>query len=161
MRRLTTDDRRALRAEAEARFAEAPPVAGQVPPSAVLLHELQVHQIELEMQNEDLRQAQVSLAASRDLYLDLYDFAPVGYLTVTDAGLIEEANLTAASLLGVDLARLRGSRFARHVAPESLGGWERLQSGVRADDESHSGDLALLRGSTFRVELPAAPAGKC
>ncbi len=62
-------------------------------------HELQVHQIEIEMQNEELQRIQDEIAMAR--YFDLYDLAPVGYCTISETGLILEANLTAANLLGV------------------------------------------------------------
>ena len=65
------------------------------------LHELKVHQIELEMQNEALQQAQMALETSRDRYFDLYDLAPVGYLTISRSGIIQEANLAAAAMLGM------------------------------------------------------------
>jgi PAS domain S-box-containing protein len=66
-----------------------------------LIHELRVHQIELEMQNDELLQAQMELEASRDRYFNFYDMAPVGYFTLSEKGLILEANLTSATLLGV------------------------------------------------------------
>ncbi len=81
------------------------------------LHELRVHQIELEMQNEELRRAQVELDAARARYFDLYDLAPVGYCTVSEEGLILEANLTAASLLGVARGAMVGQRLTSFILP--------------------------------------------
>ena len=67
-----------------------------------LLHELLVHQIELEMQNEELRSTQQQLDASQARYFDLYDLAPIGYLTFDDRRLIQECNLFAAKMIGVN-----------------------------------------------------------
>jgi PAS domain S-box-containing protein len=80
-----------------------------------LFHELRVHQIELEMQNEDLRDAQIKLEELKDKYLDLYDFSPVGYITLNEKGLILEANLTAVQLLGEDKQTLINRRFSRFL----------------------------------------------
>ncbi len=80
-----------------------------------LIHELQVHQIELEMQNEELRQ---ELEASRDKNSDLYDLAPVGYLVLDQAGVIQQANITVAGLLGRARASLIGKPFSSFVNEE-------------------------------------------
>ena len=83
-----------------------------------MLHELRVHQIEMEMQNEELRQAQAELEASRVRYFDLYDLAPVGYCTLNEKGLILETNLTAATLLGVARGALVKQFLTRFILPE-------------------------------------------
>lgn len=81
-----------------------------------LLHELQVHQIELEMQNEELRQARMEAEAALQRYTELYDFAPVGYFTLESQGNISKANLAAARMLKVERAKLIGRRFENFVA---------------------------------------------
>jgi PAS domain S-box-containing protein len=80
-----------------------------------VVHELQVHQIELEMQNDELRRTQAELEDARDRYRDLYDFAPVGYLTLSDKNIVLEANLTAATMLGVDRAHLVKKPLTRFI----------------------------------------------
>jgi PAS domain S-box-containing protein len=84
----------------------------------MLLHELQVHQIELEMQNEELRRAQAEIEVSRARYFELYDLAPVGYFTVSEKGLILEANLIAASLLGVSRNAMGRQPLTRFILRE-------------------------------------------
>ena len=85
------------------------------------LHELRVHQIELELQNEELQQAQAELEASRLRYVDLYDLAPVGYVTVSEKGLILEANLTASTMLGVPRGKMMKRIFSRYILREDEG----------------------------------------
>ena len=83
-----------------------------------LVHELQVHQVQLEMQNEALREAQLALQMAHDKYIELYDYAPVGYLTVDNRGTIHEANLASTHLLGVDRMLLIGKPIFRFVFKE-------------------------------------------
>jgi PAS domain S-box-containing protein len=81
----------------------------------LLFHELRVHQVELELQNEELRRIQLVLDAARERYFDLYDLAPVGYCTVDDKGLILESNLSAATLLGVSRMALVKRQILRFI----------------------------------------------
>ncbi|MDP1524953.1 MAG: PAS domain S-box protein [Rhodocyclaceae bacterium] len=92
-------------------------------PVEKLLHELQVHQIELEMQNETLRLTQLSLEEARDRYQDLYEFAPVGYLTLTPQGLITEINLAGANFLGMERKKVLQKSFTSFVAREDQDRW--------------------------------------
>lgn len=84
------------------------------------LYELRVHQVELEMQNEELRAVQADLKESRARYLDLYDLAPVGYCTLSKRGLILETNLTAATLLGLVRSKLVKTPISRFILKEDL-----------------------------------------
>lgn len=81
-----------------------------------LLHELQIHQIELEMQNREMREVQQRLEEARDRYADLYDFAPMGYLTLEETGRILEINLTGAAMLGDERANIIGTPFSARLA---------------------------------------------
>jgi PAS domain S-box-containing protein len=92
----------------------------QIQPADVqrIFHELQVHQIELEMQNDELRRVQHELEASREKYFDLYELAPVGYVTLNEKGIIQEANLTAATLLGIEKSYLAGQLLSRFIHRE-------------------------------------------
>jgi PAS domain S-box-containing protein len=84
----------------------------------VVLHELRVHQIELEMQNEELQRSQVELDATRARYFDLYDLAPIGYCTISEQGLFLEVNLTTATLLGINRGTLIGRRLSQSILKE-------------------------------------------
>ena len=144
-----------LRAKAETQLARAPAEDGTPRPAEELLYELQVYQVELEMQNEELRQAQVELEKSRDRYVDLYDFAPVGYLTLTREALIAEVNLTGATLLGIERKKLLLCRFANLVAAEGNERWNHFFMSVLLSDERQSCELVLKRGhgSVFHAHL--------
>ena len=109
-----------------------------------LAHELQVHQIELHMQNEELLRTQSELAFSRDRFSDLYDFAPVGYVTLDSAAVVVEANLTLAKLLGVERKDLVARKFTRVVAPDSQDALYLHLLALADDPEKKSCDLNLF-----------------
>ena len=120
MTATTPESARELRmfAEKKARLNDLNNLKEQFPESSQqILHELLVHQVELELQNEELRLTQHELEAAKIRYFDLYDLAPVGYLTVNEGGLIKNANLTAASMLGVGRAVLLRSVLSTFIYP--------------------------------------------
>ncbi|MDO8248275.1 MAG: PAS domain S-box protein [Rhodoferax sp.] len=142
-----------LRMAAEAQLMCAPPL----PAHSVeeLLHELQAHQIELETQNDELRRAHLALQESRNRYVDLYEFAPVGYLTVTGEGRIAEINMTCATLLGEDRQKLLNRHFAGHVMPKDGDRWHQFLRSALGRHDRLSCELAMKRddGSRFHARL--------
>ncbi len=135
-----------------------------------IIHELRVHQIELEIQNEELKRTQLELEESRnnyqDKYRDLYDFAPVGYFSLTHKGIIREVNLTGATLLGMPRSKLMGRGFGYFVVPESLDRWDKHIITLLGHEEKQTCDLTLRRsdGSSFDIRLDSIrmdePAGR-
>ncbi len=105
-------------AEKKLKTKITPPKAMSDKETRQLIHKLQVHQIELEMQNEEFCKAQAELEESRTRYSDLYDFAPVGYLTFDKHGLILEANLTTANELGIEKSLLINKPFRAYIVME-------------------------------------------
>jgi PAS domain S-box-containing protein len=110
----------------------------------VLVHELRVHQVEMEMQNEELRKTQVELEQSRSKYAELFDFAPVGYLVFDANGLIVEANLTASSMLGWDRSDIISRSFSLHVAPASRDTWRLHYGAVFKTGKSQQCEIELV-----------------
>jgi len=141
-----------LRAEAEAMVGSLSP-AETAQPAEILLHELLVHKVQLEMQNEELRRAYSALEEARDRYIDLYEFAPVGYITINREGLISEINLTGSALLGVERIKLINRRFSRFVASQDRDLWHRLFMNMmeHGNDEKQEFSLEMTRadGSLF------------
>jgi signal transduction histidine kinase/CheY-like chemotaxis protein len=136
-----------LRGRAEARLREAKTKGGSAPTAADsqrLVHELQVNRIELEMQNEELVQARVELEAALEEYTDLYDFAPVGYLTLGPDGAIRRVNLTGARLLGVERARLPGRRFGVFVGEADRSVFKAFLEKVIASQAKEVCEVAIL-----------------
>ncbi len=119
------------------------------------LHELRVHQFELETQNEALRRTQVELVASQARYFDLYNLTPVGYVTLGGNGLIIDANLTAAILLGMTRSTLVGQRLARFIHKEDQNVSSRSQKHLLETASSQACELRMIKqdGTEFFAGL--------
>ena len=120
-----------------------------------LMHELEVHQIELKMQNEELLRVQGELEKARDRYSHLYDFSPVGYVTLTEKGIIDEANLTLASMFGVERGAVIGKPFTRFVLEEDQDTFYELRHRLLETEESRTAELRLVKkdGPAFFASL--------
>jgi PAS domain S-box-containing protein len=154
---------RQLRERAEKKAREAEETAQEVVSAEAakqLLHELRVHQIELEMQNEELRRSQQDLEALRSRYFELYNLAPVGYLTLDEQGSIKEANLTCATLLGVARGELVKRPFSGFIFPEDQDRYYLYrQQIIEAELEPGICELRMVRadGSFFWAQLQTTP----
>ncbi|MBK9441047.1 MAG: hypothetical protein IPN53_06940 [Comamonadaceae bacterium] len=126
---VETQPLQALRDEAESRWRVcAAGMANSASPllphdTGLLLHELQVHQIELELQNEQLRSAQRAIEIERSRYFDLYDLAPVAYCTLSDKGFFLQANQTTATLFGLSREALVEWVFFRLILKADQYAW--------------------------------------
>ena len=120
-----------------------------------LVRELHLHQLELEIQNEELRRARLELQAARDRFSALYDFAPVGYLTLDAAGTIRETNLTAAAVMGIEREDLKGKKFSRFVAAGDRDVFHRHRQKAEASGVRETCQLSLRRndGAILTGEL--------
>src|SRR6185369_1201827 len=156
-----------LRRRAEELFrakTAAEPSPGTAEESLRLLHELQVHQIELEMQNAELCQDRDEVDRALEQYADLFDFAPVGYLTLDRDRAILIINLTCASLLGIERSRLIGRRFDHIVAVADRPAFASFFEKVIKSSAREACELALLREDNsplfVRIEAMAAASGR-
>jgi PAS domain S-box-containing protein len=151
-----------LRQRAEEQLRRRLSAPDLLPPEDLprVLHELQVHQIELELQNAELRRAQQALDASRARYFDLYDLAPVGYVTLSAQGMILEANLTAATLLGVARGQVIRQAITRFILPDDQDIYYRHRRQLSAAAGGQVCELRLLRadGAPFWVRMDATAA---
>jgi PAS domain S-box-containing protein len=139
---------RDLRREAEQRLRDkkATPVEGMAEVDVrALLHELQVHQIELEMQNEELLRAQTAVQEVSDRYQDLFDFAPIGYFLLDEQSQILEINLAGAALLGLDRSTAVRQRLGQFVAMEHRGAFTDFCKRVLATNAKQTCEIELRR----------------
>lgn len=128
-----------------------------------LVHELEVHQIELEMQNTELRRARDEAETLLDQYTELYDFAPVGYFTFTADGTIRRVNLTGATKIGMGRSHLIGRSFVMLVDPIQRAGFKIFLKQVFATETKQSGEFGLatanLTNRIVMIEARRCPSG--
>ena len=135
-----------LRSQAEERLARDKSVASRQLSSletVQLVHELRVHQIELELQIAALRESREETEAALALYADLYDSAPIAYFTLSSDGEIRRANLAAARLFGTEPARLKGQRFGLFVSLSTRADFNSFRERVRAQKSKQSCEVVL------------------
>ena len=129
-----------------------------------LLHELQVHQVELEMQNVELRKTRDELEVALEKYTEIYDFAPAGYFTLTENGTIQMLNLTGASLIGTERSQLLGRNFSRVIVAEERPQFTSFLQEVFAREGKQTRDFELAGSGTphrlVKIRAQQSPNGK-
>ena len=127
-----------------------------------LAHELAVHQVELEIQNEELRQTRVKAEEARDRYLDLFDFAPVGYFTLDEHNRIVEANLTGCQLLKMDRSKLLKQSFTKFIHAEESEKFYLQRQRVLESGTRNTFELQLLKadGTSFYAQIESLKVGE-
>jgi len=148
----------AIYLEAQSRHPSAPEDALSGEVTGQLIHDLRVHQIELEMQNDELRCSQLALDNARVRLFELYDLAPIGYCTISESGQILQANLNAATLLGVERGSLVGQTFSRFVAASAADRYHLYRRQLLDNGQSQGCDLLMVKndGTSFWGQLDAA-----
>jgi len=123
-----------------------------------LVHELRVHQVELQMQNDELSRAQAELSATRERYFDLYNLAPVGYFIVSHDGRILETNLAGVTLLGLPRAALVKQPVTRFIFKEDQDVYYLHRRELLATGKAHACELRMVKadGTPFWVRLTAS-----
>ena len=136
-----------LRQRAETRLEAEDRSTLETPPEDVarLLYDLHTHQIELEMQNEELRHAQHELLKARDRYIRLYDLAPVGYLTISAKGLMLETNQTFVNMLGMERQHLINQPLSAHIVQPDQDAYYLFVSQMRKAKQQKTCELRMSR----------------
>jgi PAS domain S-box-containing protein len=149
-----------LRRRAESRLGKAAAPRRSDAESVRLLHELEVHQIELELQNAQLLEARNEVEAALSRYTDLYDFAPAGYFSIDEDGLILEVNLPGAAMVGVERSRLVHRKLERFLDPTSLPAYRALLTRVFERPQKQTCEVSLrgMDGAAVWTDFQAASA---
>ena len=124
-----------------------------------LVHELEVHQVELEIQKEELEAAREDLARAHDRYRDLYDFAPVGYLSLSKHNIIREANITISRMLGIKREDLLKRRLTEFIDPKSQDEFYRCRREILGTGKSQKCELFIhrVKGGSLWAEIEGVP----
>jgi PAS domain S-box-containing protein len=151
------DRRTSLRKTAESMVVNLSPSEATAQPTEVLMHELLVHKVELEIQNEELRKSHIEMEESRDRYVDHYEFSPINYMTISRVGLITEINLTGCSQFGIERRQLINQRLSHYVSHDERDRWHRLFMTMmeHTDTKKQAFTLEMIRsdGSLFYAFL--------